>query len=113
MELVMEPRTASTGEAEPQKCGSIRLCLPFTPLLLVRGRELGSGHDGSLVTRARIRAPFDGKIILLNDSKTITLEVECTVVTNQKFRCENLQQFKTFSLELSANNFQTKLLALS
>jgi hypothetical protein len=32
-----------------------------------------------LLTRARIRAPFDGKIILLNDSKTITLEVESTI----------------------------------
>jgi hypothetical protein len=32
-----------------------------------------------LLTRARIRAPFDDKIILLNDSKTITLEVEFTV----------------------------------
>jgi transposase InsO family protein len=31
------------------------------------------------LTSARIRAPFDGKIISLNDSKTITLEVETTI----------------------------------
>jgi hypothetical protein len=28
--------------------------------------------------RARIRAPFSGKIILLNNGETITLEVEST-----------------------------------
>jgi hypothetical protein len=32
-----------------------------------------------LLTRAQIRAPFDGKIVPLNNSKTITLEVESTV----------------------------------
>jgi hypothetical protein len=32
-----------------------------------------------LLTRARIRAPFDGKIILLNNGKTVTLEVESTI----------------------------------
>jgi hypothetical protein len=39
--------------------------------------------------------------------------VSAVFVTKKKFRCENLQNFKTFCLELSANNFQTKLLALS
>jgi hypothetical protein len=31
------------------------------------------------MTRARIRAPFDGKIILLNNGKTVTLEVGSAV----------------------------------
>jgi hypothetical protein len=29
MELVVEPQTTSTREAEPRKCGSIQLCLPI------------------------------------------------------------------------------------
>jgi hypothetical protein len=31
------------------------------------------------MTRARIRAPFNGKIILLNNDETATLKVESTV----------------------------------
>jgi hypothetical protein len=42
---------------------------------LNKTKELARG----LLRRARIRAPFDDKIILLNDGKTATPEVESTV----------------------------------
>jgi hypothetical protein len=42
----MEPRTASTREAEPRKRGSIRLHLPFTPLPSVQWRGGGAGEAG-------------------------------------------------------------------
>jgi hypothetical protein len=57
----MEPRTASTREAEPRKRGPIRLRLPFTPLPPVQpGRNTLERPEHTGARRRRGGMPADG-----------------------------------------------------
>jgi hypothetical protein len=56
---VVEPQRASTGEAEPRKCGSIRLRLPFTalpPAALGGAGLVGARRANAEVRRGRAGA---------------------------------------------------------